>query len=174
MKKRYLILLLIILISLIGYYFLGGFKSIDKSVVDQPEVYIYGTYYEGIIGSDTLQNLFMQAREMVEKNDKYKAVAIAYYGETNKETGAVKNFIGVQVNKNEEIGIPNKWEIRSFERNKSIKGCIEANVLAMPTPDDMLQELINYAEEQSIVSDSIFIEYYAGPNNLCVELLGLN
>jgi hypothetical protein len=172
MKKRYLILPLIILISILCYYWLGGFKSIDKTVIDQPKVYIYGTYYEGIIGSDTLQQLFMQAREMVEKENNLRAVAIAYYGETNEETGAVKNFIGVEIGKGDLFDFPDNWELRSFSRLKSVKGCIEANVLAMPTPDDMLQELKTYAYEQSISTDSIFIEFYAGPNNLCVELLG--
>lgn len=171
MKKRYLIVLLIILISFISYYWLGGFNSIDKSVVDQVEVNIYGTYFEGIIGSDTLQNLFMQAREIVEIDSKISAVAIVYYGETNEETGAVKNFIGVKVDKNNIAELPKQWELRSFKKDKSIKGCIEANVLAMPTPDDMLNDLKTYAKEQSILTDSIFIEYYAGPNNLCVELL---
>ncbi len=172
MKKGYLILLLIIIISIISYYLLGGFKSINKSIIAPSEVYIYGTYYEGIIGSDTLQELFMQAREIVEKESEISAVAIAYFGATNEETGAVKNFIGVQVGGNNSLVLPKEWELRSFIRNKSVKGCIEANVLAMPTPDDMLQELKNYAEEQSIATDSIFVEYYAGPNNLCVELLG--
>jgi hypothetical protein len=41
----------------------------------------------------------------------------------------------------------------------------------MPTPDDMLSNLKEYSYENKIEPDSIFIEYYSGPNNLCVELL---
>ncbi len=137
-----------------------------------PIIHIYGTYYEGTIGSDTLQDLFMQSRGIVEKNNEIRAVAIVYLGETNEKTGAVKNFVGVQLNDEDTFGLPERWEMRIFNSSKSVKGCIEANVLVMPTPDDMLQELKNFAEKQSISTDTIFIEYYAGPNNLCVELLG--
>jgi len=173
MKKALLIIIPVIVLSIVIYALLGGFKSIEKSVEENPLIHIAGTEYSGTVGSDSLQMLFMQAKKLVESEETATSIAIAYYGEADTKTGAVENFIGVVVGDDPIYEMPNNWEIKPFKRNQSVKGCIEANVLAMPTPDDMLEELKLYAEEQSFATDSIFIEYYPGPSQLCVELLGI-
>ncbi|WP_375580050.1 hypothetical protein ABWH96_03000 [Marivirga tractuosa] len=172
MKKVLLVIVLLIIISLISYAFLGGFKSIEKTVEDNPVIRIAGTEYAGKVGSDSLQMLFMESKDLVESEETATSIAIVYYGEADSKSGAVQNFIGVVIGDEPIYQIPDNWEIKTFKKNKSVKGCIEANVLAMPTPEDMLEELKLYAEEQSLATDSIFIEYYPGPNQLCVELLG--
>lgn len=172
MKKALFIIVPLIIIIIIAYAFLGGFKEVDKSVEESVLVHIAGTEYIGKIGSDSLQNLFMQAKGLVESEETATSIAIAYYGEANEITGAIHNFIGVQVGDEPIYKMPADWEIRTFKRPTSVKGCIEANVLAMPTPDDMLQDLKVYATENSIAVDSVFIEFYPGPNQLCVQLLG--
>lgn len=172
MKKIYLILFLIISLSLVAYYFLGGFKVVEKSIITSSTNNIVGTYYEGKIGSDTLQQLFIQAKEIVEADEHAIAVAIVYYGETNPATGQVKNFIGYTTTNGLSEKSPLGWELRKFQSSLSVQGCIEANPLAMPTPEDMLENLRNYAAENEIATGEIFIEYYRGPNNLCVELMG--
>jgi hypothetical protein len=172
MKKALLILLPIILIAVLIYALLGGFKSIDKSIEENTIVHIAGTEYKGKIGSDSLQQLFMRSKELVESEEAATSIAIAYYGEADTKTGAVHNFIGVIVGDDPIYKMPDNWEIKTFKSNSSVKGCIEANVLAMPTPEDMLEELKSFAKEKNLETDSIFIEYYPGPNQLCVELLG--
>ncbi len=169
--KKYIIISSILLLTVLIYFILGGFKSIDKNLKENTETQILGVFYKGIIGSDSLQNLFMQARNIAETEANATSIAIVYYGDTNPETGAVNNFIGVTV-EDKLSRKPEKWEYRVFKAEKSVKGCIEANVLAMPTPEDMLEELREYAKEKNMKADSVFIEYYLGPNNLCVELLG--
>ncbi|SMG21704.1 hypothetical protein SAMN05661096_01221 [Marivirga sericea] len=173
MKKALLILIPIIVLSLIIYAILGGFKSIEKSVEMNPLIHIAGTNYLGKVGSDSLQTLFMQSKDLVESEETASSIAIVYYGEAHQKTGAVQNFIGVIVGDEPIHQMPKNWEIKTFKRSSSIRGCIEANVLAMPTPEDMLEELKLYAENQNITTDSIFIELYPGPNQLCVELLGM-
>ncbi|GAA5034627.1 hypothetical protein GCM10011506_29410 [Marivirga lumbricoides] len=171
MNKKFVILGLILLLAVIIYYWLGGFKSIRKEIIKDTNITVLGFYYEGKIGSDSLQNLFEQARQLVLKEEYAKSIALVYYGEPNENTGEVKNFIGVQTDNTAIKAKPYNWEYRKFKRNKSIMGCIEANVLAMPTPDDMVSELKSFALENEVALDSIFIEYYRGPNNVCVELL---
>ena len=173
MKKALFILLPLIVIAIVIYAYLGGFKSIEKSKEDNMLVHIAGIEYEGKIGSDSLNQLFMQSKALVESEDAADAIAIAYYGEADSKTGQVRNFIGVAINEEPIYEMPKNWQIKTFKRKTSIKGCIEANVLAMPTPDDMLQELKVYAEQNSIPVDSMFIEFYPGPNQLCVQLLGV-
>lgn len=173
MKKVVGFIILIIVLSIISYAFLGGFKSIEKSVEQNPLIHIAGIEYKGKIGSDSLQQLFMESKDLVESEETATSIAIVYYGEADNKSGAVHNFVGVVVGDNPVYEMPDKWEIKTFKKNHSVKGCIEANVLAMPTPEDMLEELRIYAEEQSLATDSIFIEYYPGPNQLCVELLGM-
>ena len=173
MKKALLILIPLLLLSIIIYWFLGGFKSIEKSIEESPLIHIAGTEYRGEVGSDSLQMLFMQSKKLVESEATASSIALVYYGEAEQKTGAVRNFIGVVVGDEPIYDMPESWEIKTFKRSKSVKGCIEANVLAMPTPDDMLEELKVFAEEKNIATDSIFIEFYPGPNQLCVELLGV-
>lgn len=172
MKKALYIVTTIVVVSVIIYAVLGGFKEIEKSIEKDVLVHIAGTEYQGKIGSDSLQMLFMQAKDLVESEATATAIAIAYYGEADTKTGAVHNFIGVEVGDEMIYQMPENWEIKTFERSTSVKGCVEANVLAMPTPDDMLQDLKSYAQEKSIEVDSMFIEFYPGPNQLCVQLLG--
>jgi hypothetical protein len=172
MSKKYLLIILSIsIIALITYFMLGGFKSPETTVVYKPSVSVYGTYYDGTIGSDSLRGLFLIARELVESTKELKAIAIVYYGNVNEENGLVKNFIGVDASAVKEAIEYKNWEYRSFSAPNSIKACVEANVLAMPTPNNLLKDLRAYGIAKEIKADSIFIEYYAGPNNLCVELL---
>jgi hypothetical protein len=171
MKKGFLILIFIILISIIIYAFLGGFKSIEKTIEEDKSIHIAGIEYVGKVGSDSLQMLFMQSKKLVETEEKASSIAIVYYNEADEKTGDVHNFIGVVSDDASISNMPKNWELRTFERKASVKGCIEANVLAMPTPEDMLEELKSYASEKNIETDSIFIEYYPGPNQLCVEIL---
>jgi len=170
-KKLFIILIILITLSTIVYALLGGFKSVDMSVNKEPDIYIYGTEIKSKLGSDSLRNAFMEARGLVENQNEAIAIAIAYYGEANEETGAVFNFIGILLNDSSTKMRIDGWETRRFKAPQSIKACIEANVLVMPTPEDMLSDLKEYSHENQIEPDSIFIEYYSGPNNLCVELL---
>ena len=172
MKKALFIIIPLIVVSIIIYAFLGGFKEVEKSVEEDMVVQIAGTAYKGKISSDSLQMLFMQAKDLVESEPTATSIAIAYYGEANPKTGQVHNFIGIAVGDEMIYEMPKNWEIRIFRKSTSVKGCIEANVLAMPTPDDMLQELKMYAIDQNVAVDSLFIEFYPGPNRLCVQLLG--
>ncbi|MGM0582347.1 MAG: hypothetical protein ACQETL_16835 [Bacteroidota bacterium] len=172
MKKALFIIIPLIVISIIVYALLGGFKEVEKSIDEDVLVHIAGTEYQGKIGSDSLEMLFMQAKDLVESEATATAIAIAYYGEADTKTGAVHNFIGVAIGDEMIYEMPADWEIKTFERSTSVKGCIEANVLAMPTPDDMLQELKMYAVDKNVAVDSMFIELYPGPNQLCVQLLG--
>jgi hypothetical protein len=173
MKKVLFIIIPLILIVIIIYALLGGFKEIEKSIENDFIVNIAGIDYIGKVGSDSLQMLFMQAKNLVESEAAATSIAIAYYGEADTKTGAVHNFIGVEVGDEPIDKMPDDWEIKTFKRSTSVKGCIEANVLAMPTPDDMLQDLKTYAKEQNVAVDTIFIEFYPGPNQLCVQLLGV-
>jgi hypothetical protein len=174
MKKALYVIVALIIVSLIAYALLGGFKQVEKSIEKDFLVHIAGTEYQGKIGSDSLQMLFMQAKKLVESEATATAIAIAYYGEADTKTGAVHNFIGAKIGDEMIYKMPEGWEIKSFKRTTSVKGCIEANVLAMPTPEDMLQELKMFALAKSIPTDSLFIELYPGPNQLCVQLLGAN
>jgi len=172
MKKAAYIIIPLVIISVIIYAILGGFKEITKSKETDLLIHIAGTEYIGKVGSDSLQLLFMQAKNLVESEETATAIAIAYFGEADTKTGQVHNFIGIAVGEEPIYDMPKGWEIKTFKRPVSVRGCIEASVLAMPTPDDMLQELKEYSKEQQIEVDSIFIELYPGPNQLCVELLG--
>ncbi|HET8861150.1 hypothetical protein [Marivirga sp.] len=170
MKKALFIIIPLIIISLVAYSILGGFKNIEKSIEKDVMIHIAGTEYKGKIGSDSLQMLFMQAKNLVESEETASSIAIAYYGEADTKTGIVHNFIGVVVGDEPIYNMPKDWEIKTFTKTNSVKGCIEANVIAMPTPEDMLQDLKLYAEEKSLAVDSMFIEFYPGPNELCVQL----
>lgn len=172
MRKALYVIVALFIISLIVYAFLGGFKEVEKSVEEDVLVHIAGTEYKGKVGSDSLGMLFMQAKGLVESEATATAIAIVYYGEADTKTGAVHNFIGVAIGDEMIYEMPDGWEIKTFERSTAVKGCIEANVLAMPTPDDMLQELKMFAIDKSLAVDSMFIELYPGPNQLCVQLLG--
>ena len=169
-RKLIITVLSIGLIALISYYLLGGFNKATYTVKNSDTIDVYGIYYEGKIGSDTLREYFTQARTLVEENEQIDDIVIIYYGDVNPNNGQVKNFIGVNYNGN-ELNKLKGWGNRGIKSKASVKACIEANPLAMPTPEDMLSELKEFALEKKLKPDTVFIEYYSGPNNLCVELL---
>jgi len=171
MKKLLVVVIILVGVSVLSYALLGGFKSLEVQVQTNPETLILGIAYSGKINSDSLQNLFMEARDIVENSPEASAIAIAYYGEANEETGMVNNFIGVELSANKTDLTHKDWKIRRFNAQNSVTGCISANILVMPTPEDMLTELRTFSKEQQLQSDTVFIEYYKGPNDLCVELL---
>ena len=169
-KKLIITVLSIGLIALISYYLLGGFNKATYTVETKDTIEVYGVYYEGKIGSDTLREYFTQARTLVEENEQIEDIVIVYYGDVNPNNGQVRNFIGVNSNGN-ELNTFEGWSNRAVKSEASVKACIEANPLAMPTPEDMLSELKEMALQKRLKPDTVFIEYYSGPNNLCVELL---
>ncbi len=170
-KKILLVIIVLLVISAIAYTILGGFKPLSMSITENTTTHIVGKYFKGKMASDTLQDIFLQAREIVENHEEVTAIAIAYYGEVDEETGLVTNFIGFKTDGGLPSYSPEGWTLRTFEAPKSVKACIEANILVMPTPEDMQDKLRKYSAENDIKPDSIFIEYYTGPSNLCVELL---
>lgn len=174
MKKRHwaaVAVPLFLLAIAIIYIALGGTNEVKKSVLEKPSYTLYGQYYDGKVGADTLQMLFMDAVELVEANESLDEVVMVYFGQANEDTGEVHNFVGVEAD--DKIKMPSDWEALSLSAKQSVMGCIEANPIVMPTPASMHEELTAYAVEQQITLDTLFMERYKGPNNVCVEILGL-
>lgn len=127
-------------------------------IVTDFDLTVYGSTIRERYNSDSLEEQFFKAREMISKG---QDLVVVNYHELAEDT--VHQLIGIS-------GTETKagWQKRSF-RGDYIKTIIDAHNLVMPTPGQVRGQAVDYAKSQSkSINEDYTIELYEAENALVV------
>ena len=157
MKKFLLIAALVAFAGIIINYTLGGFKTIEPSLVSVDEAVVYGRFYEGSYKSEALSELVDELRaEQVNSNNGILTI-VNYHQEEYEKRGTIKQFVGIIW---KERPASTRYDTLVIPAYNAAQFRLQVKPLVMPSP----KKLNNLAEDFAITMEStlqgISIEQY--------------
>jgi hypothetical protein len=173
MKFKNLILIagLILVISGITYYFLGGMDDVKYSIQPASSYSLVGKEYSGGNNSILLESIFDQTKELLDSRFPEGILVIVndesqYDDEYNK----VWYFIGIIPNA-PASQLPEGYSLRKFDSKKVIRANIEAHNLVMPKPEVVRKRAENLAEIEGLKLSRYSIEKYVSEGVIEIDFL---
>ncbi len=157
-------------ICLALYAYLGGFQEVKLTVESEDEYHIIGKYFEGKVESDTMKTIFLEAKTMAEKKIINGTVVVLYYKDASKGDDEIECFAGLLL-LNKPENIPLGMEYRNFKSKGVIRAKFDGHRIVTPNPSRVKEEVNNYAKENNLTLQSLFIEKYFSNNAIEVDYL---
>ncbi len=176
-KKIYIAVMVIGLVTFALYYFLGGFKEITVNESGPLSFRVIGTYFYGKYDDHQLERNFKQARDMIlERGINGELCVVTYQPDTLKEN-MVSQFIGVALNPGEPLSgdlinkSPKGIAIRTFNSEAGAKVFLDLHPIAKPNPEEVQGKLKEFGNSKNWKDDGYFIELYYQDNTTAVFTL---
>jgi len=173
MKFKNLILIagLILAISGITYYYLGGLNDVKYSIQPASTYNLIGKEYSGGNNSILLESIFDQTKELLDSTYPEGIVVIVndesqYDDEYNK----VWYYIGIILNA-PASQLPEGYTARTFDTKKVIRANIEAHNLVMPKPEAVRNGAVDLAEKEGLELSQYSIEKYVSEGVIEIDFL---
>lgn len=165
MKKKLLIfgILFLISIGLIGFYQLGGFNPIEIKV-QTLDFTLNGTYYRGTPQDKRLAQAFKQIQEVQETNPEARLHTI-YLVEPAGKLDTMEVYVGINAEIPAFLGA---WDRLVFQEKQFVVASIQANRFVMPGPERVKKKVQQFAHENSLQLEGIFIDKIIGPDHVQV------
>jgi hypothetical protein len=166
MKKSFFIPLsiLLILLAMVFYHQLGGFKSIVIEKKAFEELKLKGINFKGLPSDPALELAFKTVQDKANQ-DPFSPFYVIYHQEPAGKTDTLQVFVGLaDDNKNTD---PN-WENLNFFQEAALFVELEIHPLVMPSPSKIKKELKKYAQSQQLLISEPFIEKIQGKNKITV------
>jgi hypothetical protein len=158
MNRRILILIGLVIfgsIILALYTFLGGFNdiAISSQPVSSPRVLV-GLPYDGPVRSVHLDSIYQSVRQLYEQG---------------KRKGEIAGLIGVWV-KDSLQALPPGFTRRVVNTSQVVQANIQAHFLVSPSPDEVQEDMREYARAQQLKPESYVMEKYLSDNSIILEI----
>ena len=157
------------LLTLLGYYWLGGFNSMTIEVVQQPARPVVGKHYQGRYGDLALSKIFVQARQLQEGGTLPGLLTVVNLDRTSASEQSVNQFIGITLAAPPET-VPEGYQVDTLPAGAYLRGILPANSLVMPPPKAVNQQLLDYAREHQLSVSGLSIEFYQASDTLWIEM----
>ncbi len=139
----------VISISLLTYFFLGGFSPVEFETVNR-NLKVYGEEFIGGAKDIKLEQLFTKARNSLKEDQNEQLVVIDYFLASED---SVRLFVGVISE--------SRMERASIELEKNfVEGQITAHPLVRPLPNKIRDLATEYAASKNLKLDSFSVEIY--------------
>lgn len=170
--KKYLIAVLVVagLITLAGYYFLGGFNERELELATVNNYRLVGKEFKGRLGNQRLEEIFFEVQEKAQQGAPAGTMAVVVFREPRDEHDTLHQFVGILLD-DPASPAPNGWESYKLEAGQVVRNTIRSHNLVMPKPNAIREELEEFAEKQNVsLQSGITIEKYLGERHLQVEV----
>lgn len=154
-KKLGLVLSVLVLVLLLAYYWLGGFRAIEVSSLPCQEIELAGILYEGTPQDERLGESFKKIERLIGQNPG-KSLHTVYYVEPAGKLDTMKVFVGLEKKGIDDgsVGL----EHLSFSCKESIVARLSAHRFVMPGPLTVKKKIQEYANENGLEIEGIFID----------------
>ncbi len=170
-NRRFLIgVAIFFTISLTIYAFLGGLKEVVLTKTEKSDYHLVGRDYEGPVTSDTLRNTFLTAKSLIEEGKVEGTLAILYYKDATNDNDTIKCFTGIIVPQKQEA-LPVDMVYRYVSSGGAIKARFEGHRLVTPSPLDIKQKVEDFAKNENLSLQPVFIEKYFSNNAIEIDFL---
>lgn len=170
--KKYLVAVLVVagLITLAGYYFLGGFNERELELAAVNSYHLVGREYRGTLGNQELEQIFFEVQEKAQQGVPAGTFAVVVFREPRDERDTLHQFVGILLD-DPAAPAPEGWESYKLEAEQVVRNTIRSHNLVMPKPNAIREELEEFAEKQNVpLQPGITIEKYLGERHLQVEV----
>lgn len=171
-KYVFYVVLLTGILTLLGYYYLGGFTSRDLEVVEVNNYQLVGKHYQGKLDNPALEEIFYEVRHQAESGAPSGTLSIVVLKEPETGKDLVDQFIGILLDSPaEEVNLPDGWESMTIEAKRAVRATIRSHNLVMPKPYVIRNEIEEFAQEQQLLlRTDVTIEKYLGERHLEIEV----
>ncbi|NNF36775.1 MAG: hypothetical protein HKN68_21920 [Saprospiraceae bacterium] len=172
-KNLLLVAGLIIVISSISYYFLGGLNDIQYSIQSAKPYNLIGKEYSGSNSSIKLKSIYDQMKELLDSTFPGGVLVIVNdESQYDPEDNKVWYFIGI-IPKSSTYPeqIPEDYIVRRFNSKKIVRAKIEAHNLVMPKPEKVRDQARTLAEREGLELSQYSIEKYLDEGVMEIDFL---
>lgn len=168
-KKFLITIFTIVLITVGGYAYLGGFKKPEIKEITTSEIFVVGKPYQGSVKSEEFGNLFRQADKLLEEKTLTGELGNIFYNDPEKQKDTINAFIGIVVT-NPKTTLPAGYEIRTVPAGqKAIQGAVSAHYLL--SPNKLYPAIFDFAKEKKLSLQEYYIERF--PDSWQAEVIVL-
>ncbi len=168
-KKTILITFLAVaILGICSYAYLGGFHEVKISKVSIGSYKIAGKHFKGKVQSDSLGNIFFEAKKYVETHDAAKSIAILYYKGADNSIAIIDCFVGALLQSNTE-NLPDEFKLKEIQVKEVLRARFEGHRLVTPDPKTMYEKIKTYANANNISLQEIYIEKYFSDEGIEVD-----
>ena len=170
LKKTLLYILLPLgLLTLVGYYWLGGFNEVVIEQVNAPARPVLGKPYQGKYGDLALRKIFVQARQLEASDSVSGTLAVVNLDAASAGGKEVNQFIGVVLNQPPRA-MPADYQIDTLAAGTYLRAYVQAHPFVMSSPETVNRQLLDYAEEHQLSVSGLPIELYRASDTLWIEM----
>jgi hypothetical protein len=174
MQRKYLFTAIIILIILLGiYYYLGGFNEARISTVEDETYVVAGYRYDGPYNEDQLNELFFRIREYTESGQYPGVITVVNYGMPKTGRDSIRQLIGIRL-EGDPLRIPDSLTVDTLSASRVLRAELVAHPLTMPRPDEIDALLRQHAEQEGLRLKDTLIEQYIARDTIWIDALLLS
>ena len=159
-KKFFISIIVVLLIAAGGYGYMGGFNQPEIKQVLTSETYIAGKAYHGSVKSEAFGDLFREVGKLAEEKKISGDPGGIYYNNPENENDSIQAFIGIIV-ADSKVALPAGYSIRVLPAGQK---ALQANLKGhfTMTPNKAYPALFDYAKEQKLALQDVFVERFQG------------
>ncbi|MGV3503004.1 MAG: hypothetical protein ACO1O1_04810 [Adhaeribacter sp.] len=169
MNKKFLSIILVLSVLGVGYYaYLGGFDKPEISQVSSTTHYIAGQYYEGPADSEAFGEYFKKAGQ-VQESGKLAGGTLAniYYNNPEAQTDTIKAFIGIMM-ADSSAALPPGYQWRTWQGGQQVvRVSTQAHYLL--APNKLYPALFAYLKEHQLKTRSQYLEAFPAKDQAVIE-----
>ncbi|WP_215225161.1 hypothetical protein [Echinicola shivajiensis] len=154
MKKAAIIIVVIGLLGVGAFSYLGGFEKIPIQKQSIGTFKLYGLTYRGTPQDELLKKTFEQVERLKEANPEGVMHTI-YYIEPAGKLDTMKVFVGLD-RLDDKLG--KDWEEKTIEADQVLVADLKVNKLVMPRPETVKDELREFAADNGWGLQELFID----------------
>lgn len=162
MLKKYVlaVLLVAVVIGLVGYSLLGGWRKVELTKVTLEEPYsLVGVAFEGDYDDPQLERNFKMLKGYLDAGILQGGLTIMYYRHPEDYEGEVEQMMGVLYPSSKVPDpLPEELVAKRFPHEEVIRAKLTNHVTVMPSPKNVRERIREYASTKQVQVDTISFE----------------
>ena len=157
------------LLTLAGYYWLGGFNEITVEVVEEDTRVVVGKAYRGKYGDLALRKIFVEAGQLQRAGTVPGVLTVINYDTLSASGQQINQFIGITQTA-PLTTLPQGYQRDTIAAGSYLRAQVTARSLIRPSPGTVNERLVNYARQHQLSVSGLPIEFYRASDTLWVEM----
>lgn len=158
---------LVVLLSVAGYAWLGGFKSDRVLEVYNQRRVVYGTPYQGKYGDLKLREIVVTTKQLLEDSVLVGKLVVVNYDSTAASED-INQLIGIISPNASPKALQNLMQ-DTLSVGSYLRVQLYGHPVVRSTPEQVNQQVEKYAEQQQYTLGSEVIEHYYGSDSMWIE-----
>ncbi|MFD2246626.1 GyrI-like domain-containing protein [Pontibacter ruber] len=168
-KKALLVLVVLTIIGITFYTYLGGFTKPTVTIATSKTMYVAGVPFEGSMKDEKLQNAFKMSADVLQKGSLKGTLGNIYYNDPEKSGDSLRAFIGIII-PDSTAKLPNGYTLRTVPGGRKVIHA-EANANLALLPRKLYTAAFDYAKEEKLKMEEFYVEWFPEEDQGVLEVL---